>query len=400
MKFSSKEIAEAWVRSDRDVLDELSQAQRRAVGLIATGAACDDELEAAGDEFVRAMKAENVLFRRGEQHGTRLRAAQDDNVLEWVMSDETVDRAGDIIRQNWELRNYKRNPVILWGHALGFDSNADVPIGRALDIAVSDGALIGKLQFAVDEYDKAATVFRLAKAGHVNAGSVGFRPLKTTFVEDPGEREKLGLGRYGVVFERSELLEFSLCAVPCNPNALQNSLKSGAIVSADAELYSAIADPTEREWEKYVRRRARKFVDLGAVGSKETGHSGGETRDDGTGGAQDLRSIIDANTDALKSVAAGLRELAGAQRDIASALEESAIGQRAIARVISRNTDFRGGGDDPAGAGRPDASDPAGAGRNAPTGGGLTAADAERIRKQIESLKASVSAMAGTGNGQ
>ena len=42
-------------------------------------------------------------------------------------SDETIDRDGEIIKvDGWQLANYKKNPVILWGH------NHSIPaIGKA-----------------------------------------------------------------------------------------------------------------------------------------------------------------------------------------------------------------------------------------------------------------------------
>jgi hypothetical protein len=57
----------------------------------------------------------------------------------------------------------------------------------------------------------------------INASSVGFIPFKWNEIPDD---EKENIRRYGREFIDQELLELSGCAVPCNPNALQNALKS------------------------------------------------------------------------------------------------------------------------------------------------------------------------------
>ena len=53
------------------------------------------------------------------------------NPLEFVMSDGSVDRMGDIIDlDGWRLDNFRKNPVALFGH------NASFPIGKWHDVGV------------------------------------------------------------------------------------------------------------------------------------------------------------------------------------------------------------------------------------------------------------------------
>lgn len=251
---SYSDIVRAWAADQP--LDELTQEQRRLIALIASGTATEEQLASAGAEFVVGIKSH--LPHEVRETGAFVAKAAQENVLTWKYSDDKPDRMGDIIRQDgWELANYKRNPVILWGHAHGFDSVADEPIGRSLELRVDKGALYGDILFDVED-ERAARIFRKARAGFVQAGSVGFRPLKTSHVSDDAERTKLGLGRFGVIFDKAELLEFSLCAIPANPNALQQAVKSGAITEADAD--EAYALRTEKDWERYEKRRARSTV--------------------------------------------------------------------------------------------------------------------------------------------
>ncbi len=370
-------IADAFLRGEP--LDQLTPEQRRAVGLIATGASADRELECAGVEFVRGVKS-SKLGRLGWGTLGKVDSSEDigPNRLRWVYSDETVDRSGDIVRQNWELGNYKQNPVILWGHAFGADSIADEPIGRTVELGVSKKQLVGTIEFAVAESERAARLYKLAAAGFIKAGSVGFRPLEVRFVEDQAEREKLGLGRWGAVYERNELLEFSLCAIPCNPNAVQNALKSRAIETADAELLDAIKDPTERELEKYLRRRARSWVALGSSGSPVTDRGAPASRHEGRSSStagDDAGSAPFAivRADDAREFTSSVSKLAESIAAQASALDAYARAARALTTSI---TDLSARLATVDSVPRPGSVET-----------GLTAADAEKIRAALRGVK-------------
>ncbi len=57
-------------------------------------------------------------------------------VIRFVASDETPDRVGDIIKvSGWNLTNYKKNPVVLWGH----DQANTPPIGKAVNVRRGNG---------------------------------------------------------------------------------------------------------------------------------------------------------------------------------------------------------------------------------------------------------------------
>lgn len=287
-----QDIVRAWAADQP--LEDLSAEQRRAIGLIAAGAASDDQLAIVGASFARGIKASLPHQVRGIV-ADATKVAEKPYTLRFKFSDETVDRMGDIIRQDgWNLENYRRNAVILWGHARSDDADADEPIGRAERVWVENKALWGDIQFAAEESERAARKYRLAAAGYVKANSVGFRGGKIHSPESDEERATLGLGRYGVVFESGhELLEDSLCAVPANPSALQASVKSGALTEGDAdELH---AQRTERDWERYLKRRARSFVSLSSSGV--TPDKAADDRH------AELLDVIRANTRAMEALA-------------------------------------------------------------------------------------------------
>lgn len=157
--------------------------------------------------------------------GTVTRVVTDDpqsideasRTIRFVFSDATVDRSGDSIMQSgWQIDQFVKNPVALWAH----DSYAP-PIGRATNVGVAGGRLIGDIEFMAAEVSPFAdSIFRMVKGGFVRAVSVGFIPLKYVFVSDPARP-------WGIDFVEQELLEISVCPIPCNPNALQEARSKG-----------------------------------------------------------------------------------------------------------------------------------------------------------------------------
>jgi hypothetical protein len=127
------------------------------------------------------------------------------NTLSAVFSTADVDRHGDIVMQNWELKNYLANPVILNSHN-SFD--ATEVIGKAINLSTNSGRLEGEIEFAVDANPKARVIYDLYAGGYLHAFSVGFMPL---------EMDSRG------IITRSELLEISAVSVPANQMALAKS---------------------------------------------------------------------------------------------------------------------------------------------------------------------------------
>jgi HK97 family phage prohead protease len=130
--------------------------------------------------------------------------------LEAIFSTQDVDRHGDTVMQDgWDLKNFKKNPVILNSHNYG---DATEVIGRADNVRVEGKKLIGDITFAVNENPKAKIIFDLYSNKFLSAFSVGFIPTKFKENKD-GSRDWF-------VIEESELLEVSAVSVPANARAL------------------------------------------------------------------------------------------------------------------------------------------------------------------------------------
>jgi len=136
----------------------------------------------------------------------------------FTISTGCIDRERDTISvDGWKLDNYLRNPTVLWGH-----DASRLPIGRAVDVRQDGDRLRATVEFIPPETPEggkfAEAVFQLACRGFISATSVGFRPLKWSFTDDPERGSDDWFP--GIDFSEQELLEFSVVTVPANPEAL------------------------------------------------------------------------------------------------------------------------------------------------------------------------------------
>jgi len=214
--------------------------------------------------------------------------------IPFCLSDGTVDRMGDTIAADgWVLDGYQKNPVVLWAH----DASSP-PIGRGINIRVSDERLLGEVEFAGAEvYDFADLIFRLVKAKYVNAGSVGFMPLDLEFSNDKGRP-------WGIDFTRQELLEFSVVPVPANANALVEARAKGIDTRPLAEWAERVLDGGGRVIvPKTELERLRRLA-------QEPRRRGGAAADWKCGAARDL-ALDDSDAWDGGAAAASIFEYAG-----------------------------------------------------------------------------------------
>jgi HK97 family phage prohead protease len=122
--------------------------------------------------------------------------------------------------------------VVLWGH-----DASRLPIGRAFDLKIEDGALKATVEFIPEDTPEggqfAESVYRLARQGFIAATSVGFRPIKWEYTND----QSRGADDWfpGIDFEEQELVELSVVTVPANPEALADppGPGEGTAIAAD-----------------------------------------------------------------------------------------------------------------------------------------------------------------------
>src|SRR3954468_6498192 len=156
-------------------------------------------------------------------------------VIDIRVSDETVDRYGEIITASgWRLEHYRNNPVIQNAHQYG---DVIFTLGKALRTEVVGSSLVQRWQFAVEANPYARIAYGLYRGGFLNTASVGFMPIRW----EDGNQQTAWTRKY----LEQELLEVSAVGIPANPNALMLALKSGAVEEEDLleirELMSGVA---------------------------------------------------------------------------------------------------------------------------------------------------------------
>lgn len=136
-----------------------------------------------------------------------------DDPDEWVLSDETVDRHGEIVSvDGWDLRNFRRNPIALFNH------RSDNIIGRWSNVRVEKGQLRGRLLLAPEGTSDAVDNARgLVDSDTIRGVSVGFMSIERELLDEEEGDEFWGPFRH----LKQELVEASLVAIPANPNALR-----------------------------------------------------------------------------------------------------------------------------------------------------------------------------------
>jgi len=150
-----------------------------------------------------------IITKHAELSAPKADAPTDE--LEFIASDESVDRYGDIIRvDGWQLDAFRRNPVVLFGH----DTHA--PIGTAPRVWKDGSKLRAAIKLAAEGTSEMVNAVRsLIAQKIIRAVSVGFRPTAEPLALRDDEDNRTGWEFIG-----QELLELSLVAVPANPQAL------------------------------------------------------------------------------------------------------------------------------------------------------------------------------------
>ena len=136
-----------------------------------------------------------------------------------LISTDQLNRNGwEINYKGWELENYIRNPVVMWGH-----DYYTVPVGRSQEIAIDKKAkgLASKFEFrpAANDYDPIHPIKVAWDAGFLRAASVGFLPLE---YEPLDENASEYFGPFRSL--RQDLLEWSIVPIPADPSTLRKNL--------------------------------------------------------------------------------------------------------------------------------------------------------------------------------
>ncbi len=169
---------------------------------------------------------------------TVVRASGDEPEI--TITTSAVDREGDIIEPDGaELAEYQRNPVVGFGHF----RQEPLPIGVTTSITQEPGRGLRARWQWLEGDAFAARVRNAWDQGVLRAASVGFLPLAFEPRKD---------GR-GMRYTRWSLLEWSLCPIPANPEAVRVLRSLGLPVDESDEIVLPLADEPAGDPEIRVR---------------------------------------------------------------------------------------------------------------------------------------------------
>lgn len=176
-----------------------------------------------------------------------------DFTLEAVVSDETIDRYGEVIKIDaWKKRlgRYKAMPVLLSSHRYDKLTNQ---IGKAEKIKIEDGKLVAKFKYFHGEgNDEADWAWKLASKFGMAAYSVGFLPYKA---EDKEYDEDVKSGKKACrEYTDVELLEVSQVLIPANPSAMMKSFED--------EEDEVVKEYIEMVQKEFISQEEPEFVEL------------------------------------------------------------------------------------------------------------------------------------------
>lgn len=201
------------------------------------------------------------IFRR--LYGISVKAAADggSRAFDVIASTDDVDLDGEVMVQDWDLRRYQQNPVILYFHNLcgmwGGEPEDTLPVGFATNVAIQNGKLVATLNF-VDE--KASDMAERCYQGFIQkslrAVSVGFRS-KQGSVETRN-------GQDVYVLRGNELLEISVCPIPINPNSVttEDRAKAHDALRAFVKSHRSSPSPTAQSPESEDMKTLAKALGL------------------------------------------------------------------------------------------------------------------------------------------
>ena len=134
-----------------------------------------------------------------------------------------------------DFSNYEKNPVVLYAHDyMGRTESGGLPIGRTTRLSrTAEGHIRADFEFlAGDAF--AERVRNAWERGFLRGASIGWRAVES---RPEGRRIRA---------VRSELLEWSIVAVPADPDALRDAYRRMAAALIEGEADAAGADRTER----------------------------------------------------------------------------------------------------------------------------------------------------------
>ena len=167
---------------------------------------------------------DNLVVLQSVVPKVRALGGPDSRLIEFVITDESIDRMGDSIKNDgWDVADYENNPIVGWAH-----SHVDPPVAKSISLTIDKKAkqIRSIAEFTPRDLSEFGhMVYQMYVQRFLNAVSVGFQPHEWTFVSESTDAERARRG--GIDFLKQSLLEYSAVPVPANANALAVARSAG-----------------------------------------------------------------------------------------------------------------------------------------------------------------------------
>jgi len=185
------------------------------------------------DEFLKGKQGDLQQIVVAQKAATK---SAKERTIPFIISSKTQDRHGDTIKQGgWLIDNYLRNPVVQWAHDGNIPAIAQAPNTKVR----RNKELFSEATFASQEehgHEFAEMIYRLVEGDFIRGASVGFRPITWEFRRDPEGMTT------GVDYIEQELLEWSVCNVPSNPDGLLQARSAGINIAPMYKWAESVLD--------------------------------------------------------------------------------------------------------------------------------------------------------------
>ena len=156
-----------------------------------------------------------------------------------IAANEQVRQPPELDFEGLSTANYERNPVVMWSHdAVGRSPSGGLPIGRTSKLVKSaDGRIMADFEFLTED-PFSQRVKNAWDKGFLRAASISWLPLEGGPSENGKWRDT-----------RSDLLEWSIVALPADPDALRESHRRMmvALVGRDDDVEKGSKTGDQRE---------------------------------------------------------------------------------------------------------------------------------------------------------
>ena len=142
-----------------------------------------------------------------------MRGLGDNSYRVTIAANERIRQPPELDFGGLSTENYTKNPVVMWAHDVaGRSPSGGLPIGRTTRLSkAAGGRIVADFEFLADD-PFAQRVKNAWDKGFIQAASISWLPLEGKPTEGGRWRDT-----------RSELLEWSIVAVPADPEALREA---------------------------------------------------------------------------------------------------------------------------------------------------------------------------------